>query len=71
MRNHFVKALFGRGWESMGEAKYSPSTPTYIGYAMQVQICDKKCIFYDRKSFKEKEHDTMKAKGKITKNNIP
>lgn len=55
----------------MGEAKYSPSTPTYIGYAMQVQICDKKCIFYDRKSFKEKEHDIMKAKGKITKNNIP
>ena len=25
MCNHFVKALFGRGWESMGEAKYSPS----------------------------------------------
>lgn len=25
MRNHFVKALFGRGWESMGEAKYSLS----------------------------------------------
>lgn len=43
----------------------------HIEYAMLLRICDKKCIFYDRKSFKEKEHDTMKAKGKITKNNIP
>ena len=25
MCNHFVKDLFGRGWESMGEAKYSLS----------------------------------------------
>ena len=45
MCNHFVKALFGRGWESMGEAKYSLSQ-TGKGVWDRVQKVQRGCGYF-------------------------
>ena len=45
MCNHFVKALFGRGWESMGEAKYSLSQTGVKAEALREFITVKDKIF--------------------------